>query len=277
MNDRLSKLKSSMAKHRLDATLISSLPNITYLTNFSHFSKDEREAFLFLTNDKQYILTDGRYSEAVKALVRDFELIEISPKLTFEKALKNLAKKHNIKKVGIEENNLTVREHKTISRHSNDLYHYSVASQRIIKDQEEINAIEKACRFGDKTFDYLLKKIKAGITEKQLSCEVEFFIKKAGGDISFPPIVAFGANSAIPHHVPTNNKLTNNQIVLLDFGVRLNNYCSDTTRTVFFGKATKEQKRIYQTVLDAQKKAIEHLGRWRGNDLDSSEVEKYQP
>jgi len=90
-----------------------------------------------------------------------------------------------------------------------------------------------------------------------LAYELEFFIRRHGADISFPPIVAYGADSAIPHHVPTNNKLTNNQIVLLDFGVKLNNYCSDMTRTVFFGSASAEHKRIYQTVLEAQKRAID--------------------
>ena len=151
MTNRLLRLRSALKKQRLDALLVSSLPNITYLTNFSSFSKDEREAFLFITKDKQYILTDGRYSEAVKNNIKNFDLIEVSGKLTFAKALKNLAKKHKIKKVGIEENNLTVKEHKTISKHYNDTYHYSVGSLRMIKDQEEIAAIEKACKLCDKT------------------------------------------------------------------------------------------------------------------------------
>ncbi|MDP2585725.1 MAG: M24 family metallopeptidase, partial [Candidatus Levybacteria bacterium] len=71
--------------------------------------------------------------------------------------------------------------------------------------------------------------------------------------------VGFGKNSAVPHHQATNNKLTNNEIVLLDFGVKLDNYCSDMTRTVFFGKASAEFKKMYETVLKAQSKAIEFL------------------
>jgi len=277
MSNRISNLRNLMVKHHLDALLISSLPNITYLTNFSHFSKDEREAFLFITTDKQYILTDGRYSETVKNRVKDFKLIKISPKLSFEKALKILAKKYKIKKVGIEQQNITVAEHKKLSSCFNDLNHFSMTNLRAIKNAKEVSAIEKACKLGDKTFEYILNKVKLGVTEKQLSFEIEFFIKKHGADISFPPIVAFGKNSAIPHHVPTHNSklLTHNSIILLDFGVRLNNYCSDMTRTVFFGQPTNEQKKMYQTVLEAQEKAIEslsHLGRWRGNDLDSSEV-----
>jgi len=131
----------------------------------------------------------------------------------------------------------------------------------MVKSPAEILAIEKACRLGDKTFDYVLGKIKEGVSEKGLAFEIQFFIKKQGADISFPPIVAFGKNSAFPHHVPTHNSklLTHNSIILLDFGVRLNNYCSDMTRTVFFGSANAEYRKIYQTVLDAQNKAIDFL------------------
>lgn len=133
----------------------------------------------------------------------------------------------------------------------------------MIKKPEEIQAIEKACQLGDKTFNYILKKIKPGVTEKQLAFEIKFFIKKHGGGTSFRPIVAFGANSSIPHHKTSNKQLATRELVLLDFGVKLNNYCSDMTRVVFFGKATNKQKHIYETVLQAQKVAIEHLGRWQ--------------
>lgn len=260
MTTPLSKLRIYLAKDKSDAILISSHSNITYLTNYSGFSKEEREAFLFIGKNFQYILTDGRYTQAVKELIKDFKLIEISSKLSAMDALKNLKFKHKIKKLGVEENDLKVSEHKNLKRHFNDTYHYSgTHSLRNIKNEEEVAKIEKACLLGDKAFDYILKKIKLGISEKEVANEIEFFIKKHGGDISFPPIVAFGKNSAIPHHQVTNNQLTNNSIILLDFGVKLNNYCSDMTRTIFFGKASSEQKKMYETVLEAQQKSIDYL------------------
>lgn len=279
----LIKLKKTLKENKLDAALISSIPNIVYLTGYSGFSKEEREAYLFITENKQYVLTDGRYSQAVKTLIPNFRLIEISSKLSFEKAIKQLIKKHSpageagkIKKLGFEGNNLTFLEHKTFSKHFNNIYHLSISDLRSIKTSDEISKIEKACKLGDKTFDYVLKKIKLGISEKEVDNEIEFFIKRHGADISFPPIVAFGPNSAIPHHVPTAYKLQSNQIVLLDFGVKLNNYCSDMTRTIFFGKPSTEQKRMYETVLNAQQKSIEYLQKshLRGGRMDSSEVDK---
>ncbi|MBI2028780.1 MAG: aminopeptidase P family protein [Candidatus Levybacteria bacterium] len=260
MTPQLLSLKKEISRKKLDAILISSVANIIYLTNFSYFSHYEREAFLLVLKNKQYILTDGRYAEAIKENTQNFDLIEISSSLTFEKTLKNLAKKHRIKYLGVEENNLTAKEHKKLSRLLNDLSHFTVADLRMIKNPSEISAIEEACRLGDKTFEHVITLINRGVTERQLGFEIEFFIKKHGADISFPPIVAFGKNSAIPHHKSSDKRLTTkDKIVLLDFGAKVNNYCSDMTRTVFFGKPTRKQKRIYETVLEAQQKAIEYL------------------
>lgn len=260
MTTPLLKLRELIKKNKLDAVLISSHSNIVYLTNYSGFSKEEREAFLLVTKNKQYILTDGRYSEAIKKQVIDFKLIEISSKLSFEKAIYQLIKKHRIKRMGFEGNNLTFLEHKTFSKYFNNIYHLSISNLRSIKTAEEISKIKKACELGDKTFNYISKKIKLGVSEKELAFEIEFFIKKNGADISFPPIVAFGKNSAIPHHHTSDKRLaTSDKLVLLDFGVKLNNYCSDMTRTIFFGKPTAEQKRMYETVLKAQQKAIQQF------------------
>ncbi|MBI2613296.1 MAG: aminopeptidase P family protein [Candidatus Levybacteria bacterium] len=276
MSTPLAKLKQEFAKKKLDAVLISSFSNIVYLTNYSGFSKEEREAYLFITRlaakrakNQQYILTDGRYSQAIKKLVHNFKSIEISSKLSFEKALKQLIKKYRVKRMGFEGNNLTFLEHKKLSSRFNDLNHFSLNNLRAIKNKEEVSKIEKACVLSDKTFDYILKKIKLGVSEKEIANEIEFFIKKQGGDISFKPIVAFGKNSAIPHHQTSNQRLASSgQFVLLDFGVKLNNYCSDMTRTIFFGKPTAEQKRMYQTVLESQKKAIQQFSNLTIKQLD---------
>lgn len=123
----------------------------------------------------------------------------------------------------------------------------------------KIKYIRKACRIGDETFEYILKELKLGISEKEVSKLIKTFIKNKKASMSFKPIVAFGKNSATPHHKATNKKLTKNTIVLLDLGVKYKNYCSDMTRTVYFGKATKKFKNIYKVVLNAQTKAVEYI------------------
>ena len=94
----------------------------------------------------------------------------------------------------------------------NDLNHFTLSKLRIIKTAEEISKIEKACKLGDKAFDYILKRIRLGVSEKELAFEIEFFIKKAGADISFKPIIAFGKNSSIPHHVASSRKLKTDKL-----------------------------------------------------------------
>ncbi len=263
MRDKINSIRFLIERFSLDAVLISSVPNIIYLTSYSGFSYLEREAFLVITHKENFLITDGRYSEAVASLPK-YELIEISSLNSFDKILKNLSKK--IKKIGIEENNLTISEYRRIKKYFKTANLKELQNLRFIKNSFEIKSIEKACRLGDKAFDFILKKIKLGVTEKQIAFELEFFVKKNGGDLSFPSIVAFGKNSSIPHHQTSDELLKNNSIVLLDFGVKLNNYCSDMTRTIFFGKANDKFKKMYTTVFNAQKKAIESLKSSMVND-----------
>lgn len=283
MYARLLKLKTIIKEQKLDALLVSSIPNITYLTGFSNFSKAEREAYLlFLPRPTRslasrptrsrhktplgtygYILTDGRYGEAVYEKVKGFKLLEISSNNSLTNLLIEVVKENKIKQIGFEPQNLNVSEfiqfRKKLKPARLIPTKQLVEQMRMIKGPEEITKIEQACKLGDKAFDYILGKIKEGITEKELAFELELYIKRQGTDISFPPIVAFGKNSSVPHHQTSYSKLITPNSILLDFGVKLNNYCSDMTRTVFFGKATDEQKHIYQIVLEAQKHAINSL------------------
>lgn len=272
---RIKKIRQDLIKKGIDAVLISSTPHIIYLTGYANFSEREREAYLLIGEDFQYIITDARYSEAIKREVPHFNLFERSHTNKLENLLKEL--KDKIAVLGIEENNLTVSEHKFFRKHFKKLKHFSPNSHRTVKNKEEINKIQKACQLGDKTFEYALTKIKIGISEKELAFEIEFFIKKNGADLSFPSIVAFGKNSSVPHHHTDSDTLTNKgQFVLLDFGVKFENYCSDMTRTVFFGQPTGKQRKIYETALEAQKKAIKfiNLQTKLGKMIKASAVDK---
>lgn len=260
---KLKEIRQRLIKEKLDAVLVSSVSNIIYLSGYDNFSDKEREAYIFLGSDFAYIITDGRYTEAVKKQVPHLTLFERSHK----NPTKNLFKKHQkeIKRLGIEEDNLTVVEHKSLKKHFKNIKNFEVSHLRSIKTEDEISKIEKACRVGDLAFDHILKKITDGITEKWLAGELEKFIKEKGGEFSFPPIVAFGKNSSVPHHQTGDTKLTDEEFtakqeacfILLDFGVKINGYCSDMTRTIFFGKPSDKQKEIYQTVLAAQQKSVD--------------------
>lgn len=247
---KLKKIREKIQKEKLDAVLISSVSNITYLTGYANFSKDEREAYIFVGRDFAYIITDARYTEEIKSRVSHMTIFERGHKNQME----NLFKKYKVKKLGVEENYLTVAEHKFIKKYFKSTKHFEIS--RSIKTEDEIGKIEKACQIGDLAFEYVLKKLKDGVTEKEIAGELENFVRSKNCIISFPAIVAFGKNSAIPHHQTGEAILKEGDFVLLDFGVKYENYCSDMTRTVFFGKPNEKQKKMYETVLRAQQKAV---------------------
>jgi Xaa-Pro aminopeptidase len=243
-----------------ESLLVSKPLNIFYLTGFDGFSKEEREAYLFLTKRKKYIFTDARYLEAVAKNLQGFEIVEISSERKFKEALEEIIVKEKIKKLAIDVDDIKASEFlriKEIIKVCSD--ENIIEKLREVKENYEVLQIKKACGLGDLTFKYILSKIKIGATEKEIAKRIELFILSKEASVSFAPIVAFGKNSSSPHHVASNKKLKKSEIVLLDFGVKINNYCSDMTRTVFMGKATLEQKNIYKTVLEAQEKAIEYI------------------
>lgn len=272
---RITRIQQQLTKNNLDAVLISSVANISYLSGYANFSALEREAYIFIGKNFSYIITDARYSEAVKKQVPHLTLFERSHK----KPTKELFKKHSkeIKRLGVEEDNLTVAEHKALSKHFKTTKHFDVSNLRSIKTEGEISKIEKACKIGDLAFEFILKRIKIGVTEKEVAKELEDFIRSKGVLISFPTIVAFGKNAAIPHHETGNTKLTGKgEFILLDFGVKFENYCSDMTRTVFFGEPTDKQKEIYETVLVVQQKVVDYIRSAvkDGKEIKTTDVDK---
>ncbi len=272
--DKIKKLKELLKKEKLDGVFVSSVYNISYLSGFTNFSKDEREAYLLIGQNFAYIITDGRYSEAVKKQVLHFTLYERGHKNTTEDLFKKL--KNKIKTLGVEEDNLTVSEYKKIKKHFKNIKHFNVSKLRSIKNNAEIKKVKRVCELGDLAFKFILKKINVGITEKQIAYELEKFIKEKGEEFSFSPIVAFGKNSSVPHHQTGDTKLEKGQIVLIDFGVKFENYCSDMTRTVFFGEPSEKQKEIYKTVLESQKKAVEFINKQikSGKKVKASQVDE---
>src|SRR5690348_9461649 len=99
MNDHLVAVKKLLKKENLDAVLISSVPNIIHLTNFSYFTDIEREAYILITQKTQYIFTDARYSHAVKSKLTNFVFLEISIDQPFTKHLQNIIVKEKIKEI----------------------------------------------------------------------------------------------------------------------------------------------------------------------------------
>ena len=132
-----------------------------------------------------------------------------------------------------------------------------IEKQRVIKDDDEIENIKKACELTDKCFSHIIKYIKKGMTEKQIANEIERYFKQNGADgLAFDTIVASGENSSKPHSSVTNRKIASGDVILLDFGCKYNGYCSDMTRTIFMNRIPEKVKQVYDLVLRNQKNFI---------------------
>ena len=127
----------------------------------------------------------------------------------------------------------------------------------MIKDDDELSSIIKACNVTDDCFKHITNYIKPGMTEKQIAKEIENYYTQNAEGLSFETIVASGENSSKPHAVPTDRKIQEKDIITIDMGCKVNGYCSDMTRTIFVGEPTEEMKKIYDLVLNNQKFALD--------------------
>lgn len=261
--NRIKQLQESLPKSEIDALIITSPYNISYLTGIHAFSIEEREARILVTKDTIILFTDARYSEMVKASCPFVTLHMVNSSAPFPKSLSEFIKNLGIKNLGFEEDNITYKEISDIEEvvSVEDMIPTTeiVEQLREIKDNTEIQEVAKACSVSDKGFEFILQKIKIGVTELQIKMELENFMRDGGDKISFESIVAFGKNSALPHHMSNDTVLHHGDIVLLDFGAKVNGYCSDMTRTVIFGQPSDQVTKMFTATKGAQEIAVDYL------------------
>lgn len=250
----------------VDAFFVTDPANIQYLTGFVGASPEERGAFVLITKTDNVFFTHALYRQEAKTLKNpSLEVIEISRENPISKRLAGLIKKLQIKRLGFEEDNLTVAELGTLQKRLTGIKLIPtkgrVENTRIIKREDEIALIRAAAKLTDACYTTIIPKLVPGVKENQIAWEIEAYFRAKGEEVAFSPIVAFGANSSMPHYklIGNGTTLAKQDIVLLDFGARVGGYCADMTRVVFIGTPKDEWKRAYQTVLDAQTKAIDYL------------------
>lgn len=259
MKERIQKLRQIIKEQQCDAILLSSVPNIFYVTGYGGFSIEERDAYALITSQDSYIISSALYAEALKVQVPHMQSIERTRDRSFQKIMADIIAKHTIQNCGFEDDNMTVYEYQTIASLPFVLQPVDLSELRVIKEQTELHKIQKACAIGDAAFTYICKQIKSGITEREIASLLEIFLKEHHTDNAFRPIVGFGEHAAVPHHLTSDTKLKDSTCILIDFGVKYQNYCSDMTRTLFFGKAPKEFRDAYQTAVEAQQQGIDFI------------------
>lgn len=130
----------------------------------------------------------------------------------------------------------------------------------MIKTEREIESISKAAALGDRCFSHILGFIKPGMTDKQVSAEIERFLFENGAEgLAFDTITVSGERSCLPHGEPSDKVIQKGEFLTLDFGAVINGYCGDMTRTIAIGSASPEMRNVYAVVLEAQLAAIDFI------------------
>jgi len=251
-----------------ESYLITDASNVRYLSNF-HGTNGQ----VFITRKKAYFLTDPRYfREAKKHLPKKMAAINVAK--SFTESLNRIIAREKIKNVYFEEKSVTFQTYKNLTKKIGEVKLKPradiVENLRMIKNRGEILNLVKAQRIAEKVFMDIRKNLMAGQTEIQISRKIIDLAYEYGADeISFPPIIAFGSNSGVPHHLSGSRKLKKGDIVLVDMGMKYKGFCSDMTRMIFTAKPTPLQEKIYNIVLTAQETAIINLKAGiKGTDVD---------
>jgi len=256
---RQARLQNALERHRLDALLVTHLPNIRYLCGFTGSA-----GALLVSRSKAAFFTDGRYQEQARSEVQGARVrVAREPSLLSAGAwLKTNRKKAGIGVLGIEDRHLTVAEHNQLAklvrpgiriRNSPAL----VEQARMVKDEEEINCLRSAVHLGSTLFDPLVQAVRPGVSEIQVAAEIEYAARRAGAEaMSFETIIASGPRSALPHGRASRAQIPPNGFVICDFGIILAGYCSDMTRTLHVGSLSVDAQRMYDSVREAQQAAV---------------------
>ena len=261
MCNKIPKLVQKISLDMESAILVVSAVNRYYLSGFN-----SSDGIIFITRDESYFFVDFRYYEAAKHQIKELNVVLTAD---LKKDILKNALKHQIKTVFIENDGITLSEaikvenwlkEGHIALNKQNTLDKAIYSLRAQKDALEVKNLKMAQKIAEDALNQLLPEIKPGITERELAFNLEFFIRKSGADaLAFDLIVASGKNSAIPHAEPSDKVIEYGDFVTIDMGALYNGYHSDMTRTVAVGGISEHQRKVYNIVLEAQKRAINEI------------------
>ncbi|MBO5714279.1 MAG: aminopeptidase P family protein, partial [Clostridia bacterium] len=233
---------------------------ITDRTTRRYFSGFDVDEGVMLIGDKNFYLTDARSFYAVKNKLENTDIIAVEYKGI--DTIGEILKTQKIKTLYLDYEKTTIAQlvqYRTFKLKIKDCSN-KIKTLRSIKTDVELDKIKSACNIVEQAFYKTIKELKKGVTENQVADFIKNAMLEVGAeDISFDTIVAFGKNSAVPHHQTGDTRLEDNQVVLIDVGCKVDGYCSDLTRTVFFGTPSEDFKKNYRAVLTANLEAIKNI------------------
>lgn len=254
---RLQSLQKNIPKG--SAFFLTKESDIHYYCGFDFLVSEEREAYLVVTNQSANLL-HASFSPVTKLPFINYFTHIYKSKL--QDHLQEIIKKDKINQIEIDHYHTFVYELNLISSLKGikveQINPLLIPKQKMVKDEFELKNLRKTCQISKQSFLLLKKKLKVGMTELEVQKLLEEIMNRKGSQkTAFPTIIAFGANSALPHHQPTNKKLEKEMAVLIDFGATYKNYKADMTRSFWFGdKPNSQYQDIFDTVMASYQKAL---------------------
>jgi len=265
----IDKIRLELSNCDFDAILITSRINRLYATGFSSSTGG-----LIVTGIDAWFFTDSRYIEAAEPVVADAHVKLAANEEEYFEQIKKIIDENKITAIGFEDKTVTHKDYLEL-KEKLDVKLIPASSLlnelRAIKSPDELEKMIKAQRLAEKTFEEILPIISTNMTEKQLAAEITYSMLKNGADDkAFEPVVLSGVKTSMPHGVPEDIKIGYG-FLTLDFGARLNGWCSDMTRTLCIGKPDDEMIHVYNTVLKAQTAGINAIhADVKGVDVDAA-------
>lgn len=242
-----------------DAAIIFSEENRRYFTQFP-----SSDGALLVYGGKALFFTDSRYTEAAAKAIGEQYVVDSTN--LYEK-FTEIFKENGVKRVAIENHRLTLAEFDELQKKlpdaefvTSDALATAIEEIRIVKTDAEIEKIKAAQKIAEEAFGHILTFIKEGMTEKEISLELDFYMLSHGADaLSFETIAVAGKNSSMPHGVPGDYRVKKGDFITMDYGAVVDGYHSDMTRTVCLGEPSDKMRKVYNTVLEAQLQGLKVL------------------
>ncbi|MGI8945380.1 MAG: M24 family metallopeptidase [Thermoleophilaceae bacterium] len=248
---RADRVVDLLRERELDSLLVTDLVNVRYLTGFTGTN-----GACVLTADERLFLTDFRYVEQAREQVRDFERLPPGRELALDLAPRLRGR------AGFDDAHLTVRTHGRLGEKLAEGVELIpagglVEGLREVKDDGELALMREAARLATEALERTLSGGLAGRTERAVAQELERSLREGGAqEPSFPAIVAAGPHGALPHAEPREVEIPRGALVVIDWGARVEGYCSDCTRTVATGAVDGRGEEIYELVREAQERSL---------------------
>ncbi|AEF94969.1 peptidase M24 [Desulfotomaculum nigrificans CO-1-SRB] len=251
MIKRVKRLRQLMQEKGIGYLLITKPENRLYLSGFTGST-----GVLVIGPETADLLTDFRYIEQARQQCPDFNIVRVEQQSVFG-VTSDVIRNYKGEKLFFEADHLTVKEFNELKEKLGEISlapcQGLVEQLRMIKDDQEIELIRQAMAIGDQAFEHILKYIKPGVSEWELTLELEYFMRKQGASgPAFDTIMASGPRSALPHGVTSERILQPGDLLTMDYGCVFQGYHSDMTRTMVLGQPDQKQLEIYNIVLEAQ-------------------------